>query len=222
MVEAAEALGASPAQILFKVEIPNALGTILLGINQTVMMALAMVTYASMIGVGGLGRLVLQGIGRLDMGLADGRRPRHRRARHPVQPGCSSPNHATAPSARPWLASPYALVWAVLPPPRAHPQAGALLRRHARIHGDQNSCVGSAKSPLALLALALPLGPALAQAPQPGHGVSVKLTYDTTAESLFQTEVVAIGLPSWATTCRPSSRWKSRRCTCRRRPATSI
>ena len=47
---------------------------------------------------------------------------------------------------------------------------------------------------LSLLALVLPLGPALAQAPQPGHGVSVKLTYDTTAESLFQTEVVAIGL----------------------------
>ena len=44
--------------------------TILLGVNQTIMMALAMVTYASMIGVGGLGRLVLQGIGRLDMGLA--------------------------------------------------------------------------------------------------------------------------------------------------------
>lgn len=70
MIEAAQALGASPAQILFKVEIPNALATILLGINQTVMMALAMATYASMIGVGGLGRLVLQGIGRLDMGLA--------------------------------------------------------------------------------------------------------------------------------------------------------
>jgi glycine betaine/proline transport system permease protein len=70
MVEAAQALGASPAQILFKVEIPNARRTILLGINQTIMMALAMVTYASMIGVGGLGRLVLQGIGRLDMGLA--------------------------------------------------------------------------------------------------------------------------------------------------------
>ena len=70
MVEAARALGASPTQILLKVEVPNAMHTILLGLNQTIMMALAMVTYASMIGVGGLGRLVLQGIGRLDMGLA--------------------------------------------------------------------------------------------------------------------------------------------------------
>src|ERR1700733_1183787 len=70
MFEAAQALGASPTKILVSVEIPNALPTILLGVNQTIMMALAMVTYASMIGVGGLGRLVLQGIGRLDMGLA--------------------------------------------------------------------------------------------------------------------------------------------------------
>jgi glycine betaine/proline transport system permease protein len=70
MFEAAQALGASPTKILISVEIPNALPTILLGVNQTIMMALAMVTYASMIGVGGLGRLVLQGIGRLDMGLA--------------------------------------------------------------------------------------------------------------------------------------------------------
>ncbi|MEQ3625770.1 MAG: ABC transporter permease subunit [Celeribacter sp.] len=70
MVEAATALGASTRQVLFKVEVPQAMPSILAGINQTIMMALAMVTYASMIGVGGLGRLVLRGIGRLDMGLA--------------------------------------------------------------------------------------------------------------------------------------------------------
>ncbi|WMS41331.1 ABC transporter permease subunit [Acuticoccus sp. MNP-M23] len=70
MVEAANALGASSRQVLFKVEVPQAMPSIVAGINQTIMMALAMVTYASMIGVGGLGRLVLRGIGRLDMGLA--------------------------------------------------------------------------------------------------------------------------------------------------------
>ncbi|WP_226583342.1 ABC transporter permease [Acuticoccus sediminis] len=70
MVEAATALGASRRQVLFKVEFPNAMPALVTGINQTIMMALAMVTYASMIGVGGLGRLVLRGIGRLDMGLA--------------------------------------------------------------------------------------------------------------------------------------------------------
>jgi glycine betaine/proline transport system permease protein len=70
IIEAAEALGSTSSQLLFKVQIPLALPSILLGLNQTIMMALAMVTYAAMIGVGGLGQLVLRGIGRLDMGLA--------------------------------------------------------------------------------------------------------------------------------------------------------
>lgn len=70
IIEAAEALGSSPTQILVKIQLPLAAPTILLGINQTIIMALAMVTYASMIGVGGLGQLVLRGIGRLDLGLA--------------------------------------------------------------------------------------------------------------------------------------------------------
>jgi glycine betaine/proline transport system permease protein len=46
---------------------PLALPTILAGINQTTMMALAMVVIASMIGAGGLGYQVLQGIGRLEI-----------------------------------------------------------------------------------------------------------------------------------------------------------
>jgi glycine betaine/proline transport system permease protein len=46
---------------------PLALPTILAGINQTTMMALAMVVIASMIGAGGLGYQVLQGIGRLEV-----------------------------------------------------------------------------------------------------------------------------------------------------------
>jgi glycine betaine/proline transport system permease protein len=49
------------------VQIPLALPTILAGINQTTMMALAMVVIASMIGAGGLGYQVLQGIGRLEV-----------------------------------------------------------------------------------------------------------------------------------------------------------
>lgn len=70
IIEAAEALGSSPVQTLLKIQLPLAAPTILVGVNQTIMMALAMVTYASMIGVGGLGQLVLRGIGRLDLGLA--------------------------------------------------------------------------------------------------------------------------------------------------------
>ncbi|CDP51338.1 ABC transporter permease [Paradevosia shaoguanensis] len=67
VMEASRAFGASPAQRLVKVQIPLALPTILAGINQTTMMALSMVVIASMIGAGGLGYQVLQGIGRLEV-----------------------------------------------------------------------------------------------------------------------------------------------------------
>jgi glycine betaine/proline transport system permease protein len=70
LVEAARAFGASPRQLLFKVQFPLAMPTIMAGVNQTLMLALSMVVIASMIAVGGLGQMVLRGIGRLDMGLA--------------------------------------------------------------------------------------------------------------------------------------------------------
>ncbi len=54
-VEAARAFGSSPIQVLTKVQIPIALPTIMAGINQTTMMALAMVTIASLVAAGGLG-----------------------------------------------------------------------------------------------------------------------------------------------------------------------
>lgn len=67
VMEATRAFGASPTQRLFGVQIPLALPTILAGVNQTTMMALSMVVIASMIGAGGLGYQVLQGIGRLEV-----------------------------------------------------------------------------------------------------------------------------------------------------------
>ncbi len=70
LIEAARAYGASPAQMLFKVQLPLATPSIMAGINQALMMSLSMVVIASMIAVGGLGQMVLRGIGRLDMGLA--------------------------------------------------------------------------------------------------------------------------------------------------------
>lgn len=70
VVEATAAFGGSPRQILFKVQIPLAMPTIMAGLNQSLMMSLSMVVIASMIAVGGLGQMVLRGIGRLDMGLA--------------------------------------------------------------------------------------------------------------------------------------------------------
>ncbi|MDE1464246.1 glycine betaine/L-proline ABC transporter permease ProW [Spartinivicinus poritis] len=69
-VEAAQAFGCTPRQMLFKVQLPLATPTIMAGMNQTLMLSLSMVVIASMISVGGLGQMVLRGIGRLDMGLA--------------------------------------------------------------------------------------------------------------------------------------------------------
>ncbi|GAB3489046.1 ABC transporter permease [Marinomonas epiphytica] len=61
-LEAATAYGATPTQRLFGVQLPLAMPTIMAGINQTIMMALAMVVVASMIGVKGLGQPVLKSI----------------------------------------------------------------------------------------------------------------------------------------------------------------
>ncbi|MGB3368053.1 MAG: ABC transporter permease subunit [Acidaminobacteraceae bacterium] len=69
MLEAAHSFGATPWQILFKVEIPQALPTIMAGVNQTTMMAMAMVVVASMIGAKGLGYNVLIAINRTDIAM---------------------------------------------------------------------------------------------------------------------------------------------------------
>lgn len=68
VVEAGKSFGATPWQLLTKVQVPLAMPTILAGLNQTVMMALAMVVIASMIGAQGLGAQVLEGIARLEIG----------------------------------------------------------------------------------------------------------------------------------------------------------
>jgi glycine betaine/proline transport system permease protein len=62
VLEAADAFGSSRGQKLWNVQMPLALPTIMAGINQTIMMSLAMVVVASMVGVGGLGRNTLQAI----------------------------------------------------------------------------------------------------------------------------------------------------------------
>jgi len=68
VIEAARAFGASSRQILFDVQIPLAVPSIMVGINQTTMMALAMVVIASMIGARGLGLEVLLAINRIEVG----------------------------------------------------------------------------------------------------------------------------------------------------------
>ncbi len=68
VVEAAHAFGSSYWQILLKVQLPLARPTIMVGVNQTTMMALAMVVIASMIGAKGLGFEVLLAINRIEIG----------------------------------------------------------------------------------------------------------------------------------------------------------
>lgn len=68
VVEASKAFGSTRWQLLTKVLVPQALPTIMAGINQTIMMAIAMVVTSSMIGARGLGSEVLTGINRLESG----------------------------------------------------------------------------------------------------------------------------------------------------------
>ena len=69
VVEAGNAFGMSPGQKLGKVEMPLALPNIMAGLNQTIMMSLAMVVIASMVTAPGLGVLVLRGIRNLELGV---------------------------------------------------------------------------------------------------------------------------------------------------------
>ncbi len=68
VVEASKAFGATRWQTLKKVQIPQAMPTIMTGINQTLMMAMAMVVTTSMIGVRGLGMEVLNAVNRIEIG----------------------------------------------------------------------------------------------------------------------------------------------------------
>ncbi len=69
VIEAGKAFGSTANQLLFKIQIPLAIPTIMAGVNQTIMLALSMVVIASMIGAGGLGNIVLRGITQLNIGL---------------------------------------------------------------------------------------------------------------------------------------------------------
>ena len=70
VVEAAHAFGATDFQILWRVQFPLALPTIMAGLNQTIMMSLSMVVIAALIGAGGLGVPVFEGLNSLRVGLA--------------------------------------------------------------------------------------------------------------------------------------------------------
>lgn len=69
MQELGQALGAKPMTILFRIELPAALPTLVVGLNQCILMSLAMVVLAGLVGAGGLGAEVTRGLTRMEMGL---------------------------------------------------------------------------------------------------------------------------------------------------------
>lgn len=69
LVELGAASGATPFQTLTKIEIPSARKTLLLGLNQCILLSLAMVVLAGLVGAGGLGAEVTRGLTRMEMGL---------------------------------------------------------------------------------------------------------------------------------------------------------
>ena len=69
LLELGHATGASPKSILLKIEIPSAMPTLLVGLNQCILLSLAMVVLAGLVGAGGLGAEVTRGLTRMEMGL---------------------------------------------------------------------------------------------------------------------------------------------------------
>lgn len=69
IIEAGKAFGASSWQLLWKVEIPTAFSSIMMGINQTIMLSLSMMVIAAMIGAKGLGQQVLRSLSWIDVGM---------------------------------------------------------------------------------------------------------------------------------------------------------
>lgn len=67
--ELGQAIGARPATILWKIEFPAAKPTLLVGLNQCILLSLAMVVLAGLVGAGGLGAEVTRGLTRMEMGL---------------------------------------------------------------------------------------------------------------------------------------------------------
>ncbi|WP_256753141.1 choline ABC transporter permease subunit [Mesorhizobium sp. Mes31] len=74
IIEAGEAFGATKSQLLWKVELPSALPTIMAGLTQSIMLSLSMVVFAALIGAGGLGTEINRALGsrRIDLGLEAG------------------------------------------------------------------------------------------------------------------------------------------------------
>jgi glycine betaine/proline transport system permease protein len=74
LIEAGEAFGATKRQLLWKVELPYAMPTIMAGVTQAIMLALSMVVIAALVGADGLGKPVVRALGqvKIEMGIEAG------------------------------------------------------------------------------------------------------------------------------------------------------
>ena len=69
LIEAGEAFGATPMQLLWKIELPGAASTIIAGITQCIMLSLSMVVIAALVGAGGLGVPVVRALNSVQVGM---------------------------------------------------------------------------------------------------------------------------------------------------------
>jgi ABC-type proline/glycine betaine transport system permease subunit len=69
LIEAGEAFGATPMQLLWKVELPSAASTIVAGVTQCIMLSLSMVVIAALVGAGGLGVPVVRALNSVQVGM---------------------------------------------------------------------------------------------------------------------------------------------------------
>ncbi|MFT3975182.1 MAG: ABC transporter permease subunit [Amaricoccus sp.] len=69
LMELGQAIGAEPRTIMTKIEVPAAMPTLVVGLNQCILLSLAMVVLAGLVGAGGLGAEVTRGLTRMEMGL---------------------------------------------------------------------------------------------------------------------------------------------------------
>jgi glycine betaine/proline transport system permease protein len=68
LIEAGEAFGATPRELLWKIEVPAALPTIMAGLTQVIMLSLSMVVIAALVGAGGLGEPVVEAMETVQIG----------------------------------------------------------------------------------------------------------------------------------------------------------
>jgi choline ABC transporter permease protein len=69
LIEAGQAFGATPSQLLIKIELPSAASAILTGVSQCIMLSLSMVVIAALVGAGGLGVPVVRALNTVQVGM---------------------------------------------------------------------------------------------------------------------------------------------------------